>query len=151
MSTNTMTFTGDVLLRYQDGTIDIEYQDGQPIMTDGFESAVILAVFGDRTTWQNAIVNDDTEKYVSTFPDIIDRALISDQTKDDGTEALKTALRFLTESGAAAKVEVSGSIYSVVGIVWTVRIYAPSRESAGRYVLNWERGSLTFGYERSAA
>lgn len=145
-----MKFTGDVLLREIDGEIDICYENGQPLMTDGFETAVLLAVFGDRRTWQNALARTPDDRYVSTFPDVIDRATVSEKTKNDGTEALKTALAFLVSSKAASAVTVTGRILSARSIGWEIDIVAPDRSTGSRYLINWEKGTLTAGFRRVA-
>jgi phage gp46-like protein len=134
-----MTFTGDVLIKNIEGEFDIVYENGQPLMADGFESAIILAIFGDRNTWQNSLAETEEEKYISTFPEVVDRAMVNEKTKNDGTEALKAALNFLKSSGAASNVSVRGEIYSVFAIAWEIIIEAPT---GGRYLVNWEKGKL---------
>jgi phage gp46-like protein len=144
-----MTFTGDVLIREINGDFDAEWQNGQPIMTDGFETAVLLAIYGDRRTWQNAIAVTPEERFISTFPDIIARARVNEKTKNDGTAALQTALAFLVSSRAASRVTVTGQILSVYAIGWAIDIDAPNG-NGGRFEINWERGVLTTGYRRAA-
>lgn len=136
-----MIFTGDILLLENDGDIDALWSNGQPHMTNGFDTAVLIAIFGDHRTWQNAIVDTDEERIISTFPDIIARAIVSESVKNDGIEALRRALAFLVSSNAASRVDVMGSILSVRAIGWAISIIAPTgRES--RYRINWEEGMV---------
>jgi hypothetical protein len=137
-----MTYTGDVLLQFEAGDIDALWEDGQPRMTDGFETSVLMAIFGDRDTWQNAITDSQDERYVSTFPDVIANATVSDATKKDGIAALERALSFLKSSGAASGVSVTGRIASVFTIAWSIEIHSPTRGTT-RYEINWERGVVT--------
>lgn len=144
-----MTYTGDLLIRFDDGDFDLLWENGQPHMTDGFESSVMLAIFGDRNSWQNALATTDGERFVSRFPEVIARATVSDRTRNDGIEALKQALAYLTGSGAASKVTVTGSIVTAFAILWNVNVIVPTgRES--RFVVNWERGDVTAGFLRAA-
>jgi phage gp46-like protein len=143
-----MTFTGDVLIREINGDFDAEWQNGQPLMTDGFETAILLAIFGDRRTWQNSIALTPEEKYISTFPDVVERARVNEKTKNDGTAALQAALAFLISSKAMSKLTVTGQIISVYGIGWAIDYEAPN--GGGRFEINWERGALTTGYRRAA-
>jgi phage gp46-like protein len=143
-----MTFTGDILIREQDGDFDALWQNGQPLMTDGFETAVLLAVHGDPDTWQNSIALTPEEKYISKFPEVIRRAKVSEKTKNDGTEALKSALAFLVSSKAASSVTVTGQILSVYAIGWYIEIVAPNG-NVSPYIINWEKGSLTTGFKRA--
>ena len=135
-----MTYTGDILLQETNGEIDALWENGQPAMTDGFETAVLLAVFGDRNTWQNALADSDEEKYVSRFTEVIRNANVSEKTKKDGTEALKVALAFLVSSRAASKVTVTGKILSVYAVGWYVEIVRPDGTANSRYEVNWQRG-----------
>jgi hypothetical protein len=142
-----MTFTGDVLIKYDQVSqeIDIEYVNGQPLMTDGFESCLLLAIFG-KPNILNGMMIDANEKYTSTFPDVINRASVTDATKEDGTKAIEKALEFMTATKMASKITVQGYILSAYAIGWTIEIEAPSGDV--KYAVNWERGALTAGYVR---
>ena len=140
-----MTFNGDVLLKYDTNTgeVDIAYKDGQPEMTDGLESCVILAVFGTANC-QNGMTNDNAEKYNSTFPQVVGRAAVNEEVKNNGTKAIEKALAFMVTEKIASNVVVNGYILSAYSIGWTIDIYAPTGTT--RYAINWEKGSLTMGY-----
>lgn len=140
-----MTYTGDVLLKYDSSTgeVDIAYKDGQPEMTDGLESCVILAVFGE-SNCQNGMTRNTSEKYESTFPQVVDRATVNETTKNNGTKAIEKALAFMVTEKIASNVVVNGYILSAYSIGWTIDIYAPTGTT--RYAINWEKGSLTMGY-----
>ena len=50
-----MTYTGDIKIKLlDDGTWDIEFKNGQPVMVQGFESMILLAIFGE-DNWQNEL------------------------------------------------------------------------------------------------
>lgn len=134
-----MTYTGDVLIKETDGDFDATWRNGQPDMTDGFETAVLFSVFGDRDTWQNGITTQPKERYVSTFPKVVTNAGVTEATKNDGVEALKTALDWMVAIRAARSVEVEGRILSVYAIGWVIRITATDGR-VSRYAINWERG-----------
>jgi hypothetical protein len=141
-----MTFTGDVLVSYDPITeqVDIAYQNGQPVMTDGFETCVMLAVFG-RPNVQNGMIENPSERYDSEFPSVIDRATVSDETRENGIKAIEKALAFLVKERIASSVIVTGHILSAVAIGWNVEIVAPAGTT--RYAINWEKGALTTGYK----
>ena len=136
-----MTYTGDVLIQEtDDGDFDMVYRNGQPDMTDGFETCVHLAIFGEPNV-QNGMTRDESEKFISTFPAVIRRATVSSKTREDGRVAIEKALAFLVTEGAASSIVVTGRILSVYAIGWEVTINAPSGST--RYSINWEKGSLT--------
>jgi hypothetical protein len=140
------SYTGDLQLQLNDGgNWDFNFINGQPCMTDGLDSAVILSVFGEPDTWQNGITNNPSEKYISEFPEIVKRGTVSDKTRKDGIQAIKRALRWMIVDGVAQDVDAEGEAYSVYGIVWTIIITRGNITS--RYSINWNRGEIQINKE----
>jgi len=140
--TEAATYTGDILLLLdENGDWDINYINGQPEMVDGFDSEVMLAIFGEPDFWQNDLTNDPAEKFISEFPALIKDANVSDKTLKDGIEALKKALKFMLDKGEAQNIEVTGEFLNVYGIGWVISISRPTAET--RFNLNWEKGILS--------
>lgn len=141
-----MTYTGDLLISQQfSGDTDIRFQNGQPDMTDGFESCVILAVFGEKCVL-NMATTEESEAFNSTFPAVIKRATVSEQTKQDGEKAIEKALAFMVSEGMASSVSATGYILSARAIGWEIEIVAPN--GVTKYAINWEKGALTAGFSR---
>ena len=139
--TTAQTFTGDLLISINtDGDWDLNFELGQPIMTDGFETAVIFAVFGEPDFWQNDLTDDPNEKYISEFPSIIQNGKVDDPTLKAGTAALKKALQFMIDINAAESIEVSGSVLSVFGLSWEIDIVKGGITS--KYTINWDKGVI---------
>jgi len=139
--TEAATYTGDLLLLLdENGDWDINYINGQPEMTDGFDTEVMLAVFGELDFWQNDLTNDPAEQYISEFPALIKKANISDKTLKDGIEALKKALSFMVDKDEAQSIEVTGEFLNVYGIGWIIKISRPTAET--RYNINWQKGVI---------
>lgn len=141
-----MTYTGDILLGQTfNGDVEILFENGQPVMTDGFESCVILAVFGGPCIL-NAATDVESERFTSSFPDVIHRATVSDETKLDGEKAIEKALAFMVSEKMASRVECIGRFPSARAIVWDIEIESP--RGVTKYSINWEKGSLTAGFSR---
>ena len=139
--TEAATYTGDLLLLLdENGDWDINYINGQPEMTDGFDTEVMLAVFGELDFWQNDLTNDPAEQYISEFPALIKKANVSDKTLKDGIEALKKALSFMVDKDEAQSIEVTGEFLNVYGIGWIIKISRPTAET--RYNINWQKGVI---------
>ena len=139
--TEAATYTGDLLLLLnEDGDWDISYVNGQPRMADGFNSEVMLAIFGEPDFWQNDLTNDPAEQFISEFPALIKDAKVTDKTLLDGIEALKKALAFMVDTGEAQSVDVIGEFISVFGIGWIIEITRPTAET--RFNINWEKGVI---------
>jgi len=141
-----MTFTGDILIAQNfAGDTDISFDNGQPIMTDGFESCVILAIFGEPCIL-NAATDIESERFVSTFPAVIRRANVNDETRQNGEKAIEKALVFMIADGMASTVECIGSFPTARTIAWEIKIQSPN--GITKYSINWEKGSLTAGFSR---
>jgi len=139
--TEAATYTGDLLLLLdENGDWDINYINGQPEMTDGFDTEVMLAVFGELDFWQNDLTNDPAEQYISEFPALIKKANVSDKTLKDGIEALKKALLFMVDKDEAQSIEITGEFLNVYGIGWIIKISRPTAET--RYNINWQKGVI---------
>ena len=137
--TEAATYTGDLLLLLNDdGDWDINYINGQPEMTDGFDTEVMLAIFGEPDFWQNDLTNEPAEKYISEFPALIKDANVSDKTLKDGIEALRKALQFMIDKGEAQSIDVTGEFLNVFSIGWIIVIMRPTAETI--YNINWDKG-----------
>jgi len=139
--TNTPTYTGDLHLSINtDDDWDINYINGQPEMTDGFDTAVSLSVFGEPDFWQNGITTVDAEKYISEFPKVIKNGRVDDATLKDGTAAIKKALKWMVDISAAESVEVTGGVLNIFGLYWEVEIVKGAIVS--KYTINWDKGVI---------
>ena len=143
-----MSYEGDILLQINEetGLFDIGYDSDSYVditMTDGFETLVILSVFGEKN-WQNAITERDSERLISEFPDVVSRGTVSDKTKNDGTEAIKNALAFMITDSVAQKITVTGEILNVFGIGWSIGIERKESDGILKYSILWEKQQLRF-------
>ena len=139
--TDAATYTGDLkLILDEDGDWDLSYINGQPEMTDGFDMEIMLAIFGEPEFWQNDLVNNPSEKFISEFPELIKRSNVSDKTLKDGIETLKKALKYMVDEGEAQSIEVSGEFLNVFGIGWVIKISRPTAETI--FNINWDKGII---------
>ncbi len=139
--TDAATYTGDLLLLLnEDGDWDLSYVNGQPEMSDGFNSEVMLAIFGEPDFWQNDLTNDPAEKFISTFPALIKDANVTDKTLKDGIEALKKALQFMIDKGEVQSIDITGEFLNVFSIGWIIVIMRPTAETI--YNINWDKGVI---------
>ena len=139
-------YDGDALLTVDQttGEIDMQYKNGQPTMTQGFETCLLLSIFGEDCAL-NGMTTDTNEKFTSTFPEVIRRKRVSEQVKNDGIKAIERSLAYMVQERMASNVSVTGTILGVHAIGWGIDITAPDG-TGRRYELNWINGGLTFGY-----
>ena len=141
--TKASTYTGDLLISLNaDGDWDLNYINGQPCMTDGFDTAVMLAVFGEPDFWQNDLTNNPNEKYISDFPEVMKNGKVNDITIKNGIEAIKRSMKFMIDSGAASEVNVTGGVLSVFGLYWIIETVRGNITS--KYTINWDKSLLSF-------
>ncbi len=141
MSGECTTYTGDLQISMNDdGDWDINYSNGQACMTDGFDTMVLLAVFGDKDTWQNELTSDPSEQYISEFPNVIKNGSVNNKTIKDGVFAIERSLQFMINSGMAKSINVSGGVISVYGLKWDIEILRDN--TSVKYNINWEKGIL---------
>lgn len=136
--------TGDPLISInEENDYDLNYENGQSEMTDGFDNAVNLAVFGEPDFWQNGITDDPNEKYISTFPEVIRNGRVNNDTINDGVQALNNALKFLLNIKACEEINIAGDALSVYGLYWIIEIIKGGISS--KYNINWEKGIISMG------
>ena len=141
--TKASTYTGDLLISLNaDGDWDLNYVNGQSCMTDGFDTAVMLAVFGEPDFWQNDLTNNPNEKYISDFPEVMKNGKVNDITIKNGIEAIKRSMKFMIDSGAASEVNVTGGVLSVFGLYWIIETVRGNITS--KYTINWDKSLLSF-------
>lgn len=142
-------YDGDVLIEMNPDTLELDmiYKNGQPKMTQGFETCLLLSIFGEDCAL-NGMTTDTNEKFTSTFPEVIRRKNVSENVKNDGIKAIERALSYMVQERMASNVSVTGTILGVHAIGWGIDITAPDG-TGRRYELNWINGGLTFGYRET--
>lgn len=133
------TYTGDIRIVFdKNSDWDLLYTNGQPCMTDGFCTAVMLSVFGEPDTWQNGITSNPSEKYISAFPSVVKQANVSRATLLNGIKAIEKSLQWMIDDKACESIEVNGSIIDVYSIGWEIDVIKGSVSS--KYQVNWKKG-----------
>lgn len=146
--TQTPTYTGDLkLILNDDLDWDINYINGQPEMTDGFETQDLLAVFGEPDFWQNDLTTDPNEQYISEFPAVILNGRVDDKTLKAGIAAIKKALQFKITTNQAETIKVTGGVLNVFGLYWVIEITKGG--IIGKYTINWDRGTVSLIKEQT--
>jgi len=137
-----MRFKGDIqVVSSGIDDYDINFELGQPVMTEGFDSYIYFAVYGDKYTWQNLLAESAGGKIITDFPDVVNAAAVSEETKNDGTAAIKRALEAMVADHIAAAITVTGKIVSAYMIAWNIEITRPDETKetySVEYSKNWK-------------
>lgn len=133
--------SGDVLLfqTLDDGDICIE--NGLVQMTESFEAAVYLSLFGgniDGEWWGNRDIDDPVFKQVSRTQSLLMSlpAITSNLVRVQG--AVKSDLKWLLDQGIASSVEVVLVMPKLNKIQIAVKIRADGAISEFNFTENWE-------------
>jgi hypothetical protein len=137
------TYKGDFALTIDgDGDAAIEIKNGQPRMTEFFDTYFVLLVFGVDSPY-NDTVKTEAEKMKSKFPEFLKTASVTDKNVAKGISLLNEALQPLITKAIAEEIFVDGEIISVFGIRWTASIFRSSDERSVFSII-WEKGILQF-------
>ena len=136
-------FKGDIRLKQdEDGDWIIDFQNGQPIMTEFFDTTILFYTFGI-DSWYNDIVDKEPEKMKSRFPGFLNTATVTDSAVSTGRKYLIEALQPLITKKIAKSVDVEGEIISIYGIAWEIYITKFDGEES-RFSITWEKGAAMF-------
>lgn len=144
------SYTGDIkILQNDGGDWDIDFLNGQPFMTDGFDTSIFLSLFTSPDTWQNGLTTQPDEQFISEFPEIIGRNTINDNTLKNGIQAIKRSLDWMITDGAAQEITVTGGAVSVYALYWQIDIIQGNIST--RYTVNWNKGIIEILKNQEAA
>lgn len=146
-----MSFVGDVLLFNTHDSGEIEFVNGQPLMTAGFETAVFLSLFGGnfaddglagnkKTWWANLNEDDPDFKYISRFQNLTHSGIpLTTFNLRRLEDAASADLEWFKTTGIATEIRVVASIPKLNTLRLFVAIKAVySDDFENAYLINWK-------------
>lgn len=143
-------YEGDVLLFNTRSGGEINFINGQPEMTRGFDSALYLSLFGGNllddglaanknTWWANYNINQPHKRYISRLQNLIRGLPLVSGNLRRIEETAKADLQGFVIEGIASKVEVVATIPKLNYCELAIFVTSPSGEvSETRFLLNWQ-------------
>ena len=147
---NNSGFEGDVLLFNAPAGGEIEFINGQPTMTAGFDSAFFLCLFGGnieddglagnkKTWWANYNETVPHKRYISRFQNLARGLSLITGNLRRLEEAAKADLQGFIDDGIAAKVTAVATIPKLNFLQLVIGIISPTGEnSETRFLINWQ-------------
>jgi len=140
--------SGDILLYQTTDNGEIEFADGFLTMTEGFETAVYLALFGGNFDddgrdggslewWGNLITTEPTEQYRSETQNIVEGLPVTSGNLRRVEDAARRDLSFLLSRSIASSVDVSARVLGRDTLELNIVILAEGEESRFSFVENW--------------
>lgn len=121
-------YQGDPALIITENGSDLKFTEGQPVMDQGFENAVLIALFTKKNWAGNALFRDENQKIGSDFEDLTKDSITLDRLNDIRTEA-RNALKGFIDSGEFKDVEVTVTNPSANNIMVKIRITPPNGDA----------------------
>ena len=146
----TNNLEGDVLLFNAAPAGEMNFVNGQPDMTQGFDSALYLCLFGGNvlddglennknTWWANYNIDQSHKRYVSRLQNLIRGLPLVTGNLRRIEEAAKADLQGFIVEKIAAKVEASATIPQLNFCELVISITSQEGEiSETRFMLNWQ-------------
>jgi phage gp46-like protein len=119
-------FQGDPALQITLNGADMRFIGGQPVMDQGVNNAALISLFTKRGWWGNVLFTDVNQKIGADFEEI--RTIVDVQTLNDYNDAARGALKWMTDSGLASRVDVDVTNPVTNQIRTTVAIYPPGQD-----------------------
>ncbi|MCK5612866.1 phage GP46 family protein [Candidatus Pacearchaeota archaeon] len=143
-------FAGDVKMKQEDDGGNIEFINGQPVMTGGFETATYFSLFGGNEDddgskdnplqyWGNLLETEDPSKrYVSETQYLLRGLPASSANLRKIEEAAKRDTQWFIDTNAADKVTIVATIPALNKINISVTITAEGEETNFNFTENWK-------------
>lgn len=143
-------FEGDVLLFNTADGGEINFVNGQPEMTAGFETAIFLSLFGGnfeddglagnkKTFWGNLAENNISRKYISRFQNLMRGIPLTSGNLRRLEQAALADLEWFKTEKMAGEILVTGSVPARNRLKMIIDVNSPQGESAHvEYLLNWQ-------------
>lgn len=146
-----MSTGADLLLRFDDGLIDVVLGEKDLEVEDGLETAVLLSLFIDarvteeelppgeesRRGWFGDLFNDDIEDRIGSKLWLFERSKLTDEAIEQIRETAEAALQWMITDGLADRVTVTTEVLGAWTLGLEITILRPSGKKVFKYNLNW--------------
>jgi len=144
-------YQGDVLIFNTGDGGEIEFVNGQPIMTGGFESMIFLCWFGGnfeddglaanrKTWWANLNEQDPDKRYISRLQNLIFQGVpLNSGNRRRIEEAALADLEIFKSSGIAGEVVAEAFITGRNQLKLVAQVNSPQGENSEvAFLINWQ-------------
>jgi len=143
-------FQGDPAIKLTPSGATMDFNGGQPVMDQGLENYQIISLFTKKGWWGNILFENVNQKIGSDFEEI--RTIIDIQTINDYTDAARTALKSMKDSGLAKSIDINVTNPSNDFIKISILTTPPSKDITEllfiKNGLNWIQQAQNPAHER---
>ena len=99
-------FSGDPYVKITPDGATMKFIGGNPVMDQGIENAVNISLFTKKNWWGNILFTTEAQKIGSDFEITTQKPVIALQTINDFTDAANKALKWMSDTKLARKINV---------------------------------------------
>jgi len=120
-------YQGDPAIKISQSGATMEFRGGEPVRDRGLENYVLISLLTLPGWWGNALTTDANKKIGSNFS--APRTHVDVRTVNEYGDDARSALRAMTDSGLASKVDVAVTNPRADQINTTIKIYPPGQDA----------------------
>ena len=145
-------YAGDPAVTITPDGAKMKFINGQPVVDQGLENAVLISLFTRRGYWGNSLISEESKKIGSDVEVTALEPIVSIQSVNNMTDAIDRALKWMTDTKLSQNNEITVTNPSSNNLRATIKITPPGRDSQTllflKNGLNWIGQALNPASER---
>lgn len=145
-------FQGDPAVKITEDGAKMKFINGQPVMDQGLENAVLISLFTKKGYWGNALITEESRKIGSDVEITALDPIVSIQSINNMTDAIDKALAWMTDTKLSQENEITVTNPTSNNLRATIKITPPGRDSQTllflKNGLNWISQAQNPAHER---
>ena len=145
-------FQGDLAISISEDGAKMKFINGQPVMDQGLENAVLISLFTKKGYWGNALITEESKKIGSDVEVTSLEPIVSIQSVNNMSDAIDIALKWMTDTKLSHENEITVTNPNSNNLRATIKITPPGRDSQTllflKNGLNWIAQSQNPASER---
>lgn len=122
-------YAGDPAVTITPDGAKMKFINGQPVMDQGLENAVLISLFTKKGYWGNALITEESKKIGSDVEVTALEPIVSIQSVNNMTDAIDRALKWMTDTKLSQENEITVTNPSSNNLKATIKITPPGRDS----------------------
>lgn len=122
-------FQGDIAVKITEDGAKMKFINGQPVMDQGLENAVLISIFTKKGYWGNTLINEESKKIGSDVEKTALEPIVSIQSVNNMTDAIDKALSWMTDTKLSQDNDITVINPSSNNLRATIKITPPGRDS----------------------
>jgi len=145
-------FQGDPAVTITEDGAKMKFINGQPVMDQGLENAVLISLFTKKGYWGNALITEESKKIGSDVEITALEPIVSIQSINNMTDAIDKALSWMVDTKLSQENEITVTNPTSNNLRATIKITPPGRDSQTLLFLkngiNWISQAQNPAHER---